>query len=156
VDLSRYTALFLTESREQLAACGQALLEWERVPDAQDPVVGLFRSMHTFKGMAAAMGYANLTELAPPRPLLDQLRSDPGSGAKWISCSFASSMPWNRTSNGRWEGGDAGLDSAAGRGARPGGRESLTGSWAIPRPEAPAPGPVAGARGAGHDRPAAS
>ena len=83
MDLSRYTALFLTESREQLAACGQALLEWERVPDAQDPVVGLFRSMHTFKGMAAAMGYANLTELAHRTgTLLDQLRSDPGGGAK--------------------------------------------------------------------------
>ena len=64
MDLSRYAALFQTESREHLSACAQALLEWESDPTATEPVVTLFRGMHTFKGMAAAMGYAHLTELA--------------------------------------------------------------------------------------------
>ena len=81
MDLSRYAALFLTESREQLSACGQALLDWERTPGAVEPVVNLFRAMHTFKGMAAAMGYANLTELAHrTESVLDLLRSDPRFG----------------------------------------------------------------------------
>jgi len=79
MDLSRYAALFLTESRDHLGACNQLLLDWERDPRATEPVVGIFRAMHTFKGMAAAMGYANLTELAHrTENLLDLLRSDPG------------------------------------------------------------------------------
>jgi two-component system chemotaxis sensor kinase CheA len=64
MDLSRYTALFLSESREQLGACAQALLDWERSPEAAEPRLSLFRAMHSFKGMAAAMGYSNLAALA--------------------------------------------------------------------------------------------
>jgi two-component system chemotaxis sensor kinase CheA len=80
MDLSKYAALFQTESREHLGACSQLLLDWERDPRATEPVVGIFRAMHTFKGMAAAMGYANLTELAHrAENLLDVLRSDPGA-----------------------------------------------------------------------------
>jgi len=80
MDLSRYAALFQTESREHLGACSQLLLDWERDPRATEPVVGIFRAMHTFKGMAAAMGYGNLTELAHrAENLLDVLRSDPGA-----------------------------------------------------------------------------
>jgi len=149
VDLSRYTALFLTESRDQLSSCGQALLEWERVPDAQDPVVRLFRSMHTFKGMAAAMGYANLTELAHrTESLLDQLRSDPGGGAKWIELFFRVVDELEQNVERAVEGGDAGLDFSelvgeldqAALAAVP------TGSWAILRPEALEPAPVARGR----------
>ena len=149
MDLSRYTALFLTESREQLAACGHALLEWERVPDSQDPVVGLFRSMHTFKGMAAAMGYANLTELAHrTENLLDQLRSDPTGGAKWIELFFRVVDALEQHVERAVEGGDAGLEfyelvaelDQAALAAAP------TGSWAIPRSEVQVPAPTAGAR----------
>jgi two-component system chemotaxis sensor kinase CheA len=89
MDLSRYATLFLTESREQLGACGQALLDWERSPAGAEPVVGLFRAMHTFKGMAAAMGYSNLTELAHrSETVLDLLRSDPASGRDLIDLFF--------------------------------------------------------------------
>jgi two-component system chemotaxis sensor kinase CheA len=43
-------------------------------------VVTVFRGMHTFKGMAAAMGFNHLTELAHrTETLLDVVRSDPGS-----------------------------------------------------------------------------
>jgi two-component system chemotaxis sensor kinase CheA len=149
VDLSRYTALFLTESREQLAACGHALLEWERVPEAQDPVVALFRAMHTFKGMAAAMGYANLTELAHrAENVLDQLRSDPVAGAKWVELFFRIIDAMEQSVERAVEGGDAGLDfgdltaelDQAALAAAP------TGSWSIPRAE-PAPvTPAAAAR----------
>ncbi|HMV30678.1 MAG TPA: Hpt domain-containing protein, partial [Gemmatimonadales bacterium] len=85
MDLSRYAALFLTESHEQLGLCGQALLEWERTPGAAEPVVSLFRAMHTFKGMAGAMGYGNLAGLAHrTESVLDLLRSDPAAGRERV------------------------------------------------------------------------
>jgi two-component system chemotaxis sensor kinase CheA len=64
MDLSRYANLFLAESREHLQACNRLLLDLERSPHAAEPVVGIFRAMHTLKGMAATMGYANLAALA--------------------------------------------------------------------------------------------
>ena len=76
MDLSRYAALFLTESREQLGVCNRLLLEWERDPSATEPVAGLFRAIHTIKGMAATMAYARVAELAHrTEHLLDALRT---------------------------------------------------------------------------------
>ncbi|MGH7499409.1 MAG: chemotaxis protein CheW [Gemmatimonadales bacterium] len=75
MDVSKYAALFLAESREHLSACNQLLLEWERDPDAAEPVGGLFRSIHTIKGMGATMGYTGVAELAHRMEnLLDVLR----------------------------------------------------------------------------------
>ena len=64
MDLWQYAELFLAESREHLSACNQLLLEWERHPAGLTPVSGLFRAVHTVKGMAATMGYARVTDLA--------------------------------------------------------------------------------------------
>jgi crotonobetainyl-CoA:carnitine CoA-transferase CaiB-like acyl-CoA transferase len=65
MDVSKYAELFLTEGREHLGTCNQLLLEWERDPaGAAGHVAGLFRSIHTLKGMAGTMGYANLADLA--------------------------------------------------------------------------------------------
>jgi two-component system, chemotaxis family, sensor kinase CheA len=75
MDVSKYAALFLTESREHLSACNQLLLEWERDPAATRQVGGLFRAIHTIKGMAATMGYAGVADLAHRlENLLDALR----------------------------------------------------------------------------------
>src|SRR5881398_3641535 len=75
MDLSQYAELFLAESREHLSACNQLLLEWERSPANLAPVGGLFRAVHTVKGMAATMGYARVTDLAHrAESLLDLLR----------------------------------------------------------------------------------
>ncbi|HVH68042.1 MAG TPA: chemotaxis protein CheA [Gemmatimonadales bacterium] len=75
MDLSQYAELFLAESREHLSACNQLLLEWERTPTNPAPVGGLFRAVHTVKGMAATMGYARVTDLAHrTENLLDLLR----------------------------------------------------------------------------------
>lgn len=60
----KYLALFTTESREHLQECNEQLLAWEREPTAQEPLRGLFRSVHTVKGMAATMGFERLTEVA--------------------------------------------------------------------------------------------
>jgi two-component system chemotaxis sensor kinase CheA len=75
MDLSKYAALFLAESREHLSACNGSLLEWERDPAALEPVGRLFRAIHTIKGMAATMGYAAVAQLAhATENLLDALR----------------------------------------------------------------------------------
>src|SRR5213596_1338286 len=75
MDLSQYAELFLAESREHLSACNQLLLAWERKPASLEPVGGLFRAVHTVKGMAATMGYAAVTDLAHrTENLLDHLR----------------------------------------------------------------------------------
>jgi len=146
MDLSRYAALFLTESREQLGACGQALLEWERQPAALEPVVGLYRAMHTFKGMAAAMGYSNLTELAHrSESVLDLLRSDPAAGRELIDLFFRVVDGLEQGAAVAVEGGDPGLDftpllaelDEASVAAAP------TGSWAIPAPTIAAPAEAA-------------
>jgi two-component system chemotaxis sensor kinase CheA len=80
MDLSQYAELFLAESREHLGACNTWLLAWERDPAATEPVRGLFRSVHTIKGMAATMGYGGVAELAHGMEnLLDRLRR--GGGA---------------------------------------------------------------------------
>ena len=76
MDVSKYAQLFLTESREHLGSCDAFLLEFERDPGQSAPVDGLFRAIHTVKGMAATMGYANVAELAHHlENLLDALRT---------------------------------------------------------------------------------
>lgn len=64
MDVRQYADLFLTESREHLTAFNQRLLEWERDPAATGAVGGIFRAVHTIKGMAATMGYAAVADLA--------------------------------------------------------------------------------------------
>lgn len=76
MDIAKYAELFLTESREHLRSCNALLLEWERDPAAREPVDGLFRAIHTIKGMAATMGYGGVADLAHrTEHLLDALRS---------------------------------------------------------------------------------
>jgi two-component system chemotaxis sensor kinase CheA len=58
MDPSQYSELFLAESREHLNAVNQQLLEWERNPEATEPVGGIFRAVHTIKGMAATISSA--------------------------------------------------------------------------------------------------
>jgi two-component system chemotaxis sensor kinase CheA len=75
MDLSKYAALFLAESREHLTACDRLLLEWECEPASTRQVGGLFRAIHTVKGMAATMGYVGVADLSHRlENLLDALR----------------------------------------------------------------------------------
>ncbi len=67
MDNREYAQLFLTESREHVAAVNQSLLQLERDatgPDAASAVGAIFRSVHTIKGMAATMGYTVVADLA--------------------------------------------------------------------------------------------
>jgi two-component system chemotaxis sensor kinase CheA len=80
MDLSQYAELFLAESREHVSACNHLLLDWERTPTSAEPVGGIFRAVHTVKGMAATMGYARVADLAHRMEnLLDRLRKTRGA-----------------------------------------------------------------------------
>ena len=74
MDQARYAALFLTEAGEHLDALDTTLLEFEGEPHGAH-VASLFRSMHTVKGMAAAMGYRAVERIAHDlESLLDRVR----------------------------------------------------------------------------------
>ncbi|MEX0692464.1 MAG: chemotaxis protein CheA [Gemmatimonadales bacterium] len=75
MDLSQYADLFRAETREHLGAFNQLLLSWEQDPANAEPVAGIFRAVHTVKGMAATMGYAKVADLAHrAESLLDLFR----------------------------------------------------------------------------------
>jgi two-component system, chemotaxis family, sensor kinase CheA len=78
MDHSQYAELFLTEAREHIAAMNHLLLALEADHDSARSVDGLFRSVHTIKGMAGAMGYGEVADLSHEMEhLLEALR---GSG----------------------------------------------------------------------------
>jgi len=64
VDLARYTALFLSDSRDHLQRCNELLLAWERAPGSAAPVAELFRAFHSIKGSSAALSLEPVSELA--------------------------------------------------------------------------------------------
>ena len=64
VDLDRYTALFLSDSRDHLQRCNALLLAWERAPGSDEPVAELFRAFHSIKGSSSALGLTPIAELA--------------------------------------------------------------------------------------------
>lgn len=75
MDVRQYADLFLSESRDHLTAYNHLLLEWEKDPAQREAVGGIFRAVHTIKGMAATMGYGGVAELAHRiENLLDRLR----------------------------------------------------------------------------------
>ncbi|MGI9189875.1 MAG: chemotaxis protein CheW [Longimicrobiaceae bacterium] len=79
MELSQYGELFLSEAREHLSAINHLLLELEAGRGAAAAVEGLFRSVHTIKGMSATMGYAGVAALAHElEEVLDRLRSSGG------------------------------------------------------------------------------
>ncbi|MFI5213293.1 MAG: chemotaxis protein CheA [Gemmatimonadales bacterium] len=75
MDVRQYAELFLSESRDHLTAYNHLVLEWEKDLGARESVGGIFRAVHTIKGMAATMGYAAVADLAHRiENLLDMLR----------------------------------------------------------------------------------
>ncbi len=61
---ARYTALFLSDSRDHLHRCNELLLAWERAPGTPFPTAELFRAFHTVKGSSSALGHVPIAELA--------------------------------------------------------------------------------------------
>lgn len=64
MDLARYTALFLSDSRDHLQRCNELLLAWERAPGASTPVAELFRAFHSIKGSSAALSLEPVAAIA--------------------------------------------------------------------------------------------
>ncbi len=74
-DMTRYRELFQEEAQELTRALGDNLLKLERNPSDPSVVNELFRSAHTLKGMASAMGLQQVSDLAHAmEALLDQFR----------------------------------------------------------------------------------
>lgn len=75
MDVSEYRDLFVSESQEHLQALKEAILDLEREPDSMKPLEQIARSAHTLKGMAAMMGYEDMSQLAHDmEDLLDRVR----------------------------------------------------------------------------------
>ncbi|NOZ76314.1 MAG: chemotaxis protein CheA [Euryarchaeota archaeon] len=66
----------MSEAGEHLDLLNKALLELERDPGDMDRVNEIFRSAHTLKGMAATMGYRDISELSHKlENVLDRIRN---------------------------------------------------------------------------------
>lgn len=63
MDLSQYLDMFLAESKEHLDSLNNNLLLLEKEPGNIVILNEIFRSAHTLKGMAATMGFEQITEL---------------------------------------------------------------------------------------------
>jgi len=75
MELSQYAELFLSESREHVSAINHLLLTLESDPGSREAVEGVFRAVHTIKGMSATMGYRAVADLSHEMEnLLDRIR----------------------------------------------------------------------------------
>lgn len=73
----KYAQLFAAEAREHLAQMSRALIALEEAPEDRESLDSIFRSVHTIKGMAGAMGYDVATRLAHNiESVLDELRGE--------------------------------------------------------------------------------
>lgn len=63
MDTSQYMSMFLEESMDNLQTLNESLLELEQNPNDVDKLNEIFRVAHTIKGMAATMGFSNMSEL---------------------------------------------------------------------------------------------
>lgn len=64
MDMSKYRAMFLSESAEHLKSMARLVITLEENPSNREVIDALFREAHSIKGMAASMGYEHTTELA--------------------------------------------------------------------------------------------
>jgi two-component system chemotaxis sensor kinase CheA len=75
MELSQYGELFLSESREHVSTINHLLLTLESDPGSRQVVEGVFRAVHTIKGMSATMGYRSVADLSHEMEnLLDRIR----------------------------------------------------------------------------------
>lgn len=78
MDTLQYRDIFINESLEHLDYLNQMLLALEKNPSDKQSLNEIFRAAHTLKGMAATMGFDQITELTHQmESVLDKLR---GSG----------------------------------------------------------------------------
>lgn len=61
MDTSQYMSMFLEESMDNLQTLNDSLLQLEQEPDDIDKLNEIFRVAHTIKGMAATMGFNEMS-----------------------------------------------------------------------------------------------
>jgi two-component system chemotaxis sensor kinase CheA len=75
MDMSQYKDLFISEVREHLQGMNKAIVALEGNPEDREQIDFLFRMAHSIKGMAASMGYGEMTELSHKmEDLMDRIR----------------------------------------------------------------------------------
>jgi two-component system, chemotaxis family, sensor kinase CheA len=91
MELSQYAELFLSESREHVSSINHLLLTLEGDPRSSEAVEGVFRAVHTVKGMSATMGYRAVADLAHEMEnVLDRVRHGRvAAGPELIDALFA-------------------------------------------------------------------
>lgn len=63
MDMNQYLGVFLDEAGDNLIHLNELLLSAEQNPDDSDIINEIFRVAHTFKGMAATMGFQHMAAL---------------------------------------------------------------------------------------------
>ena len=64
MDMSKYKGMFISETKEHLQTMNQLIISLEKDPSNQENIEALFRAAHSVKGMAASMGYNDVSELS--------------------------------------------------------------------------------------------
>ena len=76
MDMSKYMCIFRAESEKYIKELSDSLLALENDPENMEQMNTLFRAAHTFKGMAATMGFKQIVELTHEmESLIDRLRA---------------------------------------------------------------------------------
>ncbi len=76
MDMSKYIGIFRAESEKYIKELSDSLLALENDPQNAEHMNALFRTAHTFKGMAATMGFKQIVELTHEmESLIDRLRT---------------------------------------------------------------------------------
>ena len=74
--MSKYMCIFRAESEKYIKELSDSLLALENDPENMEQMNTLFRAAHTFKGMAATMGFKQIVELTHEmESLIDRLRA---------------------------------------------------------------------------------
>ncbi|SDE69195.1 two-component system, chemotaxis family, sensor kinase CheA [Fontibacillus panacisegetis] len=77
MDMNQYLSMFIDESNDHLQSLNENMLELENNPEDIGIVQVIFRSAHTLKGMAATMGFEDLSSLTHQMEnVLDLVRNE--------------------------------------------------------------------------------
>ncbi|MCC4771948.1 chemotaxis protein CheA [Methanosarcina sp. DH2] len=76
MDMSKYIGIFRSESEKNIKEISDSLLVLEQDPENMEQMNVMFRAAHTFKGMAATMGFKQIVELTHEmESLIDSART---------------------------------------------------------------------------------
>ncbi|HUT53101.1 MAG TPA: chemotaxis protein CheA [bacterium] len=75
MDMTKYKAMFVSETAEHLQSMNQGLVKIEQDRADKDAIAEVFRNAHSIKGMAASMGYEAIRDLSHAmEDLMDDIR----------------------------------------------------------------------------------